>query len=102
MGNELLLYKQEVKELTELLRNEWEDLKFAIEQEGIDTNACTLLGYFETKDEVETGLLWCRDGLKRFEFAEGSLNVEDVSKEDVEEDFPQVIVIDYIQNFVSW
>lgn len=102
MENELLLYKQEVKELTELLRNEWEDLKFAIEQEGIDTSACILLGYFETEDEVETGLLWSNDGLKRFEFAEGTLNVEDVSKEDVEEDFPQVIVIDDIQNFVSW
>lgn len=102
MENELLLYKQEVKELTELLRNEWEDLKFAIEQEGIDTSACILLGYFETEDEVETGLLWSNDGLKRFEFAEGALNVEDVSKEDVEEDFPQVIVIDDMQNFVSW
>lgn len=102
MENELLLYKEEVKELTALLKNEWLDLKDLLSLKGIDVDSCYLLGYFETDNGEEIGLLYTKDELKKFEVNKKGINIENVTKEQIKNDFPQIVVLNDLSNYSNW
>jgi hypothetical protein len=61
--------KQEVNELTSLLRNdkEWKGLREALQEKGFDADRIVLAGFMEDSDENEFGVV-ITDELKVFEY----------------------------------
>jgi hypothetical protein len=97
------LYKEEVKELTILLRTEWEDIKEIVNNQNLDFNKTYLLGFIESEDDTELGLLYTeKKELIRFEKNSNDLELSFVTKENIKSEFPQVIVLDEIENFDKW
>ena len=97
------LYKEEVKELTELLRTEWQDIQEIVISQNLDVNKTFLLGYVESEDETELGLFYTeKKELIRFEKKIDNLDLKIVTREDIKNEFPQVIVLDEIENFNKW
>lgn len=97
------LYKQEVKELTELLRNEWDDIRNLAEQNDLPSTTTFLLSLIEDEDENETCLFFNTEkGLYLYEKNEDKISFKKVESSDVEQDFPQVKVVEDLENFDSW
>jgi hypothetical protein len=97
------LYKEEVKELTVLLRTEWEDIQEILNNQNLDFNKTYLLGFIESEDDTELGLFYTENKkLIRFERNSNDLKLTFVSKESIKNEFPQVIVLDEIENFAKW
>lgn len=102
------LYKQEIFELTELLNEEWDDLKSIIIQAGIDLRRTALASFMEDEDENEYGVLVNKD-LKILQYErktqEAKNNIENFKMFDITENeeelikYPQITVaIDMIKN----
>lgn len=97
------MYKQEVKELTELLRNEWDDIRSVAEQYDLPVAATFLLNFVEDEDENEICLFFnAAKGLFLYEKNDGVTSFKKVDIHDVERNFPQVKVLDDLENFDSW
>jgi len=97
------LYKEEVKELTELLRTEWQDIQSIVKNLNLDVSKTCLLGFIESEDDTESGLFYTeKKSLIRFERRLTDLDVKIVTKESIENEFPQVIVLDEIESFGDW
>jgi hypothetical protein len=93
------LYKEEVKELTELMRTEWQEIQEIVKNQHLYISKTFLLGFIESEDDTEIGLLCTEQkNLLRFEKRSNSLNVEIVTKENIKNEFLQVTVIDEIEN----
>ncbi|MBR4083990.1 MAG: hypothetical protein IKK33_06865 [Lachnospiraceae bacterium] len=102
------LYKQEIFELTELLNEEWDDLKSILIQAGIDLRRTALASFMEDEDENEYGVLVNKD-LKILQYErktqEAKNNIENFKMFDITENeeelikYPQIAVaIDMIKN----
>jgi hypothetical protein len=97
------LYKEEVKELTELLRTEWKDIQEIVMNLNLDVSKTYLLGFVASEDETESGLIYTeKKSLIRFEKKLNNLDIKIVTKECIENDFPQVTVVDEIEDFGNW
>lgn len=95
------LYKQEVKELTEYLRNEWDDVRSVAEQNDLSPMNTFLLGFID--DENETSLFFnLEKGLYLAEKIDDNISFKKVNISDVEKDFPQVQVLNDLENFDTW
>jgi hypothetical protein len=91
------LYKEEVKELTGLLRAEWQDIREIAENQNLDVAKTWLLGFVESEDGAESGLFYSEEkGLVKFEKTLNGLTIKNVSREMIENEFPQVVVLDEI------
>ncbi|MCD7973766.1 MAG: hypothetical protein LUG18_14100 [Candidatus Azobacteroides sp.] len=90
------LYKEEIKELTNLLNEERTDLKEQLEKTGISTDNALLAGYQENEDGEETGILYTDDMLIRFTATMERICVQRVSTEEVKEEFPQVMALKHL------
>lgn len=90
---EIADYKEEIQELTELLNTEWCDLKDTLSEE-LNLDHALLCSYFEDEDEGEHGMVLTKDKqFFQFSIQEGELEVTKVENiQDVEEEYPQVIV----------
>ena len=97
------LYKEEVKALTELFRNEWEDIQGIAIANGLDSNSDFLLSFIEDEDESVTCLFFSKKkGLFLYESIDKNINFKFVEKADIESEFPQVQVLGDISNFYNW
>ena len=97
------LYKQEVKELTILLRKEWEDIREIANTKSLDLNKTYLIGFVESEDDEEFGVLFNIDkGLFYFEKDQNGVVITSKTKSEIEIDFPQVVVLSDINNFDNW
>ena len=97
------LYKEEVKELTELLRTEWRDIQQIVSNQNLNINETYLLGFIESGDNCEQGLFYTENKkLIFFEKQSDNLNLKLVTKKEIETEFPQVIVLDEIEDFANW
>ncbi|MNK91961.1 hypothetical protein D3C87_1120780 [compost metagenome] len=97
------LYKHEVKELTELLRNEWDDVRSVAEQNDLPSTTTFLLSFIEDEDENETCLFFNTEkGLYLYEKNEDQISFKKVESSDVERNFPQVKVVEDLENFDLW
>lgn len=97
------LYKQEVKQLTDLLRNEWDDIRTVAINNDLDPQDTFLLSFIEDEDENETCLFYQKEkGLFLYEKNNGSISFNQVQQADIENDFPQVQVLNDLENFDTW
>jgi len=97
------LYKEEVKELTNLLRNEWSDIQEILIKQNLFVNNTYLLGFYESEEGIEYGLFYTeKSELLRFEKSEEKLEVNIVSELSIKSEFPQVVVLDEISDFEKW
>ena len=97
------LYKQEVKELTNLLLTEWEDIRNIALDEDLNLDKIFLLGFVETEEDEEFGLFYSKQkGLLLFEKNMNSVKVTPTTINEIENDFPQVIVLSDIDNYNNW
>jgi len=97
------LYKEEVKELTELLRTKWKDIQEIVEKRNLNVSKTYLLGFIESEDGTEIGLFYTeKKDLIRFEKKSNNLDLKIVTRKSIENEFPQVTVIDEIENFENW
>jgi hypothetical protein len=89
---DMQLYEQEVAELTELLRTEWEDLRGALAAGGVELDGYLLAGYVEDEEDgSEHGVLVkSSDDILRFTVDGGEVTVERVALTDIREEFPPV------------
>ena len=89
------LYKQEIFELTELLNEEWNDLKSILIQAGIDLKRTALASFMEDEDENEYGVLINKD-LKILQYErktqEGKNNIENFKMFDITENEEELII----------
>ena len=93
------LYRKEVKELTQLLRTTWRDVQEILKNKGLDCNKTYLLGFVESENDTASGLFYTENSeLLRFEKFRDNINTEIVSLKNIEEEFPQVVVLDEINN----
>lgn len=100
------LYKQEILELTELLRDDedWEDLRSILRLKEFDSNQILLVSFIEDEEENEFGVIVTRD-LNVFEYSrstkEGIEVLDDIKINDITNEsdkYPQVCVaIDMIK-----
>lgn len=51
------LYRQEIEELTYLVKNEWDDLRRILIDSNFDINKTLLVSFAENEDESEYGVL---------------------------------------------
>lgn len=86
-------YKGEIQELTELLNTEWSDLKDTLSEE-LNLDNALLCSYFEDEDEGGFGVIMTKDKqIYQFFIQEGALEIVKIDNlQDIEEDYPQVIV----------
>ena len=101
------LYKQEILELTELLREdeEWEDLRNILVKNGFDLNQLLLVSFVEDEEENEFGVIVTKD-LKAIEYSRSTSDDEENtdsfnSKEIISgmDKYPQIsVAIDMINN----
>ncbi|WP_262151742.1 hypothetical protein [Chryseobacterium foetidum] len=99
----LELYKEEVKELTELFRNEWKDVQEIATENGLDPTNDFLLSFIEGEDESETCLFFSKEkGLYLYERKNENITFKSFLKEEIEQEFPQVRTLDDINNFDNW
>lgn len=101
------LYKQEVLELTELLREDedWEDLRGILKVKGFDLNQILLVSFMEDEEENEYGVIVTRD-LNVSEYSRstkegnnnaGSFKLNDITNE--LDKYPQIsVAINMIKN----
>ncbi|HVV99243.1 MAG TPA: hypothetical protein VHB77_02815 [Planctomycetaceae bacterium] len=63
------LLRQEVEELTQLLREDpgWDDLRAALKSKGLPPGRVVLAGFFEDEDSNEFGVI-VTDALETFEY----------------------------------
>ncbi|MCL1917967.1 MAG: hypothetical protein FWG14_06585 [Peptococcaceae bacterium] len=60
--NEILQYKDEIVELTTLLNTKWAaSKKVLLEKYGINTKESLLVGYYETEEGAEYGILMTKE-----------------------------------------
>lgn len=101
------LYKQEILELTELLKNdeEWEDLRNILNEQNIDLKHIALVSFTEDEEENEYGIIIFKD-LKIIEYSrftgygDNNFCIIDITsdKEEINK-YPQIgIAIDMIKN----
>lgn len=101
--NDINLYKEEVKELTELLHTEWTDIQNILRDKNLNVVKTFLLGFFESEEGVAFGLFYTENNeLLYFEQSDEYNKTEIVSKDDIKNEFPQVCVLDDIDNFINW
>ncbi|WP_027386027.1 hypothetical protein [Chryseobacterium gregarium] len=97
------LYKQEVKELTILLRTEWKDIQEIANSKNLDLNKTYLMGFVESKDDEESGILFNIDkGLFFFEKDQNGVVITNKTKSEIQIDFPQVVLLPEISDFDNW
>jgi hypothetical protein len=87
------LYRQEVLELTELLNNDWADLRDLFIENKIDLNGAYLAAYLEDEEDgSEHGVLLTADKkILRFVVDDGNMILTPIQKqEDILDEFPQV------------
>lgn len=84
------LYEQEVAELTELLRTEWDDLRAALA--GVAAQGCLLAAHVEDEEDgTEHGVLVnSPDEILRFTVDGPTATIERVTAEDARAEFPTV------------
>ena len=88
------LYKEEILELTDLLNNEWVDLKQMIIDKGINLKNALLVGYYEDQKGKEHGLI-LTDEKKMFLFEANENQIKVQQIENIEKaavKFPQILV----------
>ena len=88
------LYVQEIRELTELLDNEWHDLRERLKSAHINLDGARLVGFVEGEDCSEYGALVLADGsVVSFDSQGGTFRVtHEKSDGKIFEDFPQIAV----------
>lgn len=104
------LYKQEVLELTELLRydEEWRDLRDILTEKGFNLSQIALVSFMEDDEENEYGVIVTKD-IKISEYSNSTQNeknnvdnfkIKDITNEKDEIDkYPQIsVAIDMIKN----
>ena len=98
------LYKEEVKELTEFLRNDWDDMRDLLEQHGINVANAFLFGYVEEEDDgTEIGVIYTQDiGFQQFKKKSQILKIETAIVERLKNEFPQVAVFEDLATYSSW
>ncbi len=57
-----LLDREEILELTDLLKNKWDRIRNLIQQKNINTDSCLLVTYMEDEACVEFGILISEKG----------------------------------------
>ncbi len=88
-------FKLEIEELTELLNKEWFDLKNAILEKNITLTNTLLVGYYESEEGLEIGLLYNKSEnlLIRFEMKDDTMSFFNIKHiNDVSNEFPQISV----------
>lgn len=104
------LYKQEILELTELLRDDedWGDLKEILTNKGFNVSKIALVSFMEDDEENEYGVIVTKD-IKISEYSRSTQNgknniknfkIKDITNEKDEIDkYPQIsVAIDMIKN----
>lgn len=92
--NEIDLYKQEIKELTDLLNTEWTDVKDVLDSAGISTDGGRLVSFYEDEEGSQYGvLLTSRKEIIKFEIKDEKIStkeIKDVSS--IKNEYPQIII----------
>ena len=104
------LYKQEVLELTELLRNDedWQDLRNILTRNGFNISRIALVSFMEDDEENEYGVIVTKD-IKISEYSRSTQNgknsednfiIKDITNEkDKIDKYPQIsVAIDMIKS----
>lgn len=93
MASQADLLRQEVEELTELLREDpaWEDLRRALREKDVAPENLVLAGFFEDEDEHEFGAIVTAAG-RIFQFQRSSAAGSSGFLEWVERNNPEVLL----------
>ena len=94
-GEQYELYREEVLELTNLVNNQWLQLKEVIESKGIRLSESLLVSYKEDEEGGEYGILVVSNSeIFNFHLAEGEIvTFENVAGDkEVEREYPQIAV----------
>ena len=94
-GEQYELYREEVLELTNLVNNQWLQLKEVIESKGIRLSESFLVSYMEDEEGGEYGILVVSNSeIFNFHLAEGEIvTFENVAGDkEVEREYPQIAV----------
>lgn len=95
--------KLEVKELTELFRNEWTDIQQIAIENNLEINNTYLFSFIESANEDETCLFFTLGkGFFLYEKKDDSRFFIAVEKNEIENEFPQVQTVVDIEQFDSW
>jgi len=99
----LELYKEEVKELTDLLRNEWPDIQKIATDNGLDISNTYLFSFIESEDDDELCLFYEEGkGFFLYEKKDNEITFQSKDKDSLEKEFPQVQTLDDLNNFENW
>jgi hypothetical protein len=88
-------YKLEIEELTELLNNEWLDLKNLIISNNINLERTLLVGYYEDEEGIEYGLLYNKkeNFIIKFEVLDNNISLTKIDNvNEISDEFPQLLV----------
>ena len=87
-------FKLEIEELTELLKDELEDLKNLFISKKINLIDTLLVSYYEDEYGGEYGLLYNKteNFIIKFEVQNNIISYENVSFDEVSTEFPQILV----------
>ena len=95
--------KSEVKELTELFRNDWTDIQQIAIENNLEINNTYLFSFIESENEEETCLFYTLGkGFFLYEKKDDSSFFNAVEKNEIENEFPQVQTVVDIEQFDSW
>ncbi len=95
---EIELYKEEIWELTNLLRMELFDIKELLNESWLDVEKIFLIWYFEDEEETEYGIIFTNEIIIQFEIYNKKVSLKDITDlEGIENEFPQIKVAkDYL------
>lgn len=104
MNKTELLDKEEILELTYLLKNEWNRIKNLIEQKNIDVSNCLLVTYMEDENCVEFGILITKEKeVLKFTIENDVILIEiEKNIQNIQKEFSQVKVgLDILSNGID-
>jgi len=101
------LYKQEILELTELLKNnpEWEDLRNVLSKKGINIKCVALVSFIEDEEENEYGILVSKDikviqYLRTTKYGDNNFSIIDITNNKYEiSKYPQIHIATPLYKF---
>ena len=95
--------KSEVKELTELFRNDWTDIQQIATENNLEIDNTYLFSFIESENEDETCIFYnLGKGFFLYEKKNVSSFFNAVEKNEIEKEFPQVQTVVDIEQFDSW
>jgi hypothetical protein len=94
--------KHEVKELTELFRNDWIDIQQIAIENNLEISKTYLFSFIESENEDETCLFYTLGKGFFYEKKVDATFFNAVEKNEIENEFPQVQTVVDIAQFDSW